>query len=256
MTMARRKKIDAPKTAVQRLDSIVKSVSKIMRKDKGLNGELDRLPMLTWIMFLNSWTTWSGATRMRQQWRLEFCAGYRSTLPMARLGGPKDGLTGPDLIRFLSAEELVRPDGKKGAGLFAYLRGLRGRNGGRDRRDVIATVFRGLSNRMESGYLLRDVVNLINGIHFDSSDEVHTLSRLYEGLLREMRDAAATRASFTRRGASFGLWSRLLTRDWEKRCWTRLVAPGAFLARPICISRSRQTPLHNVDSSRMAHFGE
>jgi type I restriction enzyme M protein len=23
-----------------------------MRKDKGLNGDLDRLPMLTWIMFL------------------------------------------------------------------------------------------------------------------------------------------------------------------------------------------------------------
>ena len=23
-----------------------------MRKDKGLNGDLDRLPMLTWVMFL------------------------------------------------------------------------------------------------------------------------------------------------------------------------------------------------------------
>src|SRR5437588_9692829 len=41
----------APTTA-QRLGSLIKSARDIMRKDKGLNGDLDRLPMLTWIMFL------------------------------------------------------------------------------------------------------------------------------------------------------------------------------------------------------------
>jgi hypothetical protein len=41
-----------PLTTAQRLSSIVKSCRDIMRKDKGLNGDLDRLPMLTWIMFL------------------------------------------------------------------------------------------------------------------------------------------------------------------------------------------------------------
>ena len=45
-------KKNTPKTTAQRLDSIVKSARQIMRKDKGLNGDLDRLPMLTWIMFL------------------------------------------------------------------------------------------------------------------------------------------------------------------------------------------------------------
>jgi type I restriction enzyme M protein len=30
----------------------LKSVRNIMRKDKGLNGDLDRIPMLTWIMLL------------------------------------------------------------------------------------------------------------------------------------------------------------------------------------------------------------
>jgi type I restriction enzyme M protein len=39
-------------TTAQRLSSIVKACRDIMRKDKGLNGDLDRLPMLTWIMFL------------------------------------------------------------------------------------------------------------------------------------------------------------------------------------------------------------
>lgn len=39
-------------TSTQQLGSIIKSVRDIMRKDKGLNGDLDRLPMLTWILFL------------------------------------------------------------------------------------------------------------------------------------------------------------------------------------------------------------
>ena len=41
---------------------------------------------------------------------------------------------------------------------------------GDNRRDVIATVFKGVDNRMKSGYLLRDVLNKVNGIHFSSSD--------------------------------------------------------------------------------------
>ena len=51
-TTARKKAAAKQPTTAQRLDSIIKSVRKIMRKDKGLNGDLDRLPMLTWIMFL------------------------------------------------------------------------------------------------------------------------------------------------------------------------------------------------------------
>ena len=35
-----------------------------------------------------------------------------------------DGVTGDELISFVNNEEAVRPDGKKGPGLFAYLRGL------------------------------------------------------------------------------------------------------------------------------------
>src|SRR5438034_10945091 len=41
-----------PLTTAQQLGSLVKSARDVMRKDKGLNGDLDRLPMLTWIMFL------------------------------------------------------------------------------------------------------------------------------------------------------------------------------------------------------------
>ena len=48
----RKIKIDIQKSTAQQLVSIVKASRDVMRKDKGLNGDLDRLPMLTWIMFL------------------------------------------------------------------------------------------------------------------------------------------------------------------------------------------------------------
>ncbi len=49
---------------------------------------------------------------------------------------------------------------------------------------------------MISGYLLRDVINKVNGIHFTSTEEIHTLGHLYESMLREMRDAAGDSGEF------------------------------------------------------------
>ena len=43
---------DKPETTAQQLGSLIKSARDIMRKDKGLSTDIDRLPMLTWIMFL------------------------------------------------------------------------------------------------------------------------------------------------------------------------------------------------------------
>ena len=168
-----------------------------MRKDKGLNGDLDRLPMLTWIMFLKFLDDMERIEETRaglagRIWRPVVAAPWR----WRDWAAPADGITGADLLSFLSADEAMLPNGSRGPGLFAYLRGLRGDDGRRDRRDVVATVFRGFSNRMESGYLLRDVVSLVDGIRFDSSEEIHVLGRLYETLLREMRDAAGDSGEF------------------------------------------------------------
>jgi len=107
----------------------------------------------------------------------------------------EDGITGDALIAFINQDKAVRTDGSEGQGLFAYLRGLQSANGG-DRRDVIAAIFRGTVNRMISGYLLRDMINKINAIHFSSSEEIHTLSLLYELMLKEMRDAAGDSGEF------------------------------------------------------------
>src|ERR1700756_721209 len=48
----RQKQAAPPLTTAQRLGALIKSARQIMRKDKGLNGDLDRLPLFTWILFL------------------------------------------------------------------------------------------------------------------------------------------------------------------------------------------------------------
>src|SRR5215204_3419026 len=52
MPRTKKTKTHEPATTAQQLGSLIKSARDIMRKDKGLNGDLDRLPVLTWVMFL------------------------------------------------------------------------------------------------------------------------------------------------------------------------------------------------------------
>src|SRR5690349_17045067 len=168
-------KKEPPKGTAQQLGSIVKSCRDIMRKDKGLNGDLDRLPMLTWIMFLKFLDDMEQIAEQEAQMAgKRFRPALEAPYRWRDWAAKPDGITGDELISFVNNEEAVRPDGKKGPGLFAYLRGLQGANGG-DRRDVI---------------------NKVSDIHFTSSDEIHTLGHLYESMLKEMRDAAGDSGEF------------------------------------------------------------
>jgi len=194
--MMRTKTNNQTLTTTQQLGGLIKFARDIMRKDKGLNGDLDRLPMLTWIMFLKFL---DDMEQIRKQEAAMAGKNFRPAIePPYRWrdwAAKPEGITGDELISFVNNEEAIRPDGKKGPGLFAYLRSLQGADGG-DRRDVIATVFKGTINRMINGYLLRDVINKVNGIHFTSSEEIHTLGRLYESMLKEMRDVAGDSGEF------------------------------------------------------------
>jgi type I restriction enzyme M protein len=191
----RKTKIEVPQSSAQQLGAIVQSCRKIMRKDKGLNGDIDRLPMLTWIMFLKFLDDME--TIRQEEYKIagkRFKPGIEAPYRWRDWASKPDGITGPELIAFVNQDEATLPDGTRGAGLFAYLRSLESTNG--DRRDVIARVFQGVINRMINGYLLRDVINKIDTIHFTSQDEIHTLGHLYESMLREMRDAAGDAGEF------------------------------------------------------------
>ncbi len=153
-----------------------------MRKDAGLNGDLDRLPQLSWILFLKCFDD----LELRRQAEAEMAGeSYKAVIPKGFLwrdwaADPDKGRTGPDLLKYVNDELLPR---------------LRELNGSDERR-VIAEVFGETFSRMLSGYLVRDVVNLVNGVNFNSSDDIHTLSHLYDSMLKEMRDAAGDSGEF------------------------------------------------------------
>lgn len=196
--MPRKPKSEKPaQTSAQQLSALIKSVRQLLRKDKGLNGDADRLPLLTWVMFLKFLDDLEkgreDAAELDGDIYLPLIeAPYRWRDWAARA----DGINGDELLAFLNNDKAVRPDGRRGPGLFAYLRAQGDRDDRGGQRRVIANVFKGVQNRMVSGYLLRDVLNKINAIHFTSSEEIHTLSHLYESMLREMRDAAGDSGEF------------------------------------------------------------
>ncbi|MBM4422903.1 MAG: SAM-dependent DNA methyltransferase [Chloroflexi bacterium] len=171
------------------LSSLIKSARDIMRKDAGLNGDLDRLPQLSWILFLKCYDDLEvrreqDAVVARQKYKPVIPASYR----WRDWASDEDsGATGEELVKFVND------------GLLPALRGLTGsdkRSSPGDERLKVAEVFKETYNRMLSGYLLRDVVNLVDNIHFQSKDEIFTLAHLYESMLKEMRDAAGDSGEF------------------------------------------------------------
>src|SRR6201984_56907 len=108
-------KKDLPKSTAQQLGSIVKSCRDIMRKDKGLNGDLDRLPMLTWIMFLKFLDDLE--IQREQESKLsgkKFKPAVEAPYRWRDWAAKNDGITGDELLAFINNEETTRPDGKRG----------------------------------------------------------------------------------------------------------------------------------------------
>ncbi len=130
MARTRKAKNEQPQTTAQSLGSLLKSARDIMRKDKGLNGDLDRLPMLTWIMFLKFLDDMeeireTEAKLEGKRFRPVIASPYRWRDWAAK----PDGISGDALISFINNEEATLPNGTRGAGLFAHLRSLQGMNG-------------------------------------------------------------------------------------------------------------------------------
>ena len=178
--MARTKKDTTPTSPQAKLASVIKTARDAMRKDAGLNGDLDRIPQLAWLLFLKAF---DGLEQNREITDAKFRPAIDEPYRWRDWAADPNGPTGEALIEFVNAE------------LLPYLRALTG-TGAHDPRDVLAAVFKETNNRMLSGYLLRDVVNKINEIDFKSSDDIHTMAHLYESMLKDMRDAAGDSGEF------------------------------------------------------------
>jgi type I restriction enzyme M protein len=178
--MVRAKKTIAATSPQAKLAAVIKSARDAMRKDAGLNGDLDRIPQLAWLLFLKAF---DGMEQNREVTDRNFRPAIDAPYRWRDWAEDPNGPTGEMLLSFVNVS------------LLPYLRRLTGK-GAHDPRDVLAAVFKETNNRMLSGYLLRDVVNKVNEINFASADDIHTMAHLYESMLREMRDAAGDSGEF------------------------------------------------------------
>jgi type I restriction enzyme M protein len=172
-----RKKLYSTRAEVS---SAIKSARDIMRKDAGLNGDLDRLPQLTWLLFLRAFSDRAEAFREVED------RNYKPALEEQyrwERWGTDDSFTGEPFLKFVNES------------LLPYLRTLKGEQDN-DPRNVISAIFRDVNNRMLSGTLLRDLVNIVDRIDFQADESVHTMAHVYESILKEMRDAAGDSGEF------------------------------------------------------------
>ncbi|GAA4187856.1 HsdM family class I SAM-dependent methyltransferase [Microbispora amethystogenes] len=168
----------ADKTSRARLTAVIKAARDIMRKDAGLNGDLDRLPQLSWLLFLRAFDAMEDTRELvEEDYRPAIDKPYRW-----RDWAPNADFTGDDFRSFVNNE------------LLPYLRGDLDGTGPKD--PVLTSLFKEIHNRMLSGYLLRDLVSRLNEINFTSSDDIHTMAYLYESILKEVRDAAGDSGEF------------------------------------------------------------
>lgn len=168
-----------PATTQARLSAVIKESRNIMRKDAGLNGELDRLPQMAWLLFLKAFDDLEEQRAIRER-------KYEAALPTELRWHQWAGgdITGEPLLNFINAT------------LLPALRKLKGSGQAGDPRDTLARVFKDTQNRMLSGYLLRELVDQLNKVEFTNTDDIHTMAHLYESMLREMRDAAGDSGEF------------------------------------------------------------
>ncbi|NWJ98740.1 MAG: SAM-dependent DNA methyltransferase [Chloroflexi bacterium] len=180
----RGKKEKEPLTSRQQLASTIKSVRDLLRKDAGLSGDTDRLPQLAWLLFLKSFDDFEMA---RED---EYGNAYDPVIQSPYRW--RNWAASEDKTKRLSGEELLSFVNND---LISYLSRLSG-PAEDDIRSITGKIFQGTYNRIRSGYLLREVVDKLSLINFNSSDDVHAVSLFYETMLREMRDAAGDAGEF------------------------------------------------------------
>jgi len=169
-------------------EQIFKNVDDILWKDSGCGSELDYVQQTSWILFLKYLDDLEKEKEVSAELSgkpyeriisKEFSWGTWA-VPKGEDGNldHHNALTGDDLRDFVNDE------------LFPYLKKFKA---GAESPDTIeykiGEIFGELRNNIESGYNIREVVNLIDGLRFQTSEEKHEMSHLYESKIQNMGNA-------------------------------------------------------------------
>lgn len=165
-----------------------KNIDDILHKDAGATSELDYTEQTSWILFLKY------LDALENKKASEAILEGRTYQPIINdayrwpaWAAPKtsDGKidyntarTGPDLTEFVNTK------------LFPYLKGFKQRATGPNTIEYkIGEIFGEINNKIQSGYNLREVIEHIDELRFNTQAEKHELSHLYEAKIKNMGNA-------------------------------------------------------------------
>lgn len=179
------------------ISNLVKSIQDIMRKDAGTYGDAQRIEQMAWLFFLKIFDD--------RETELELMRDrYKSPLPdhlrWRSWAADEEGITGDALLDFVNNTLLPK---------------LKGLAGGDRMHILIRTTFEDANNYMKNGTLMRQVVNKVNGIDFNTSGDRHLFGDIYEKILKDLQSAGNAGEFYTPRAVTEFIIDRLNPRIGE-----------------------------------------
>ena len=164
-----------------------KNIDNILFKDAGCSSELDYIEQTSWVLFIKylddlEKEKQSAAALSGKEYTPIIAKEFKwNTWAMPLKNGKLDhqkALTGPDLTDFVDHK------------LFPYLKKFK--TSAPDYNTIeykIGEIFSELKNKIQSGYNLREVLNIVDELKFSTHTQKHEMSHLYESKIKNMGNA-------------------------------------------------------------------
>ena len=172
------------------LGSFVKRLRDIMRNDAGINGDAQRIEQIAWMLFLKVYDA------QEENWEFDE-DDYVSIIPenyrwrnWAHDDGKGTAMTGDELLNFVNNK------------LFPALKELKVDNSTPIRQAIVKSTFEDANQYMKDGVLLRQVINIIDGVDFGDYEESHAFGDIYESILKELQSAGSAGEFYTPRAVT------------------------------------------------------
>ena len=172
------------------ITSFVKRIQDITRNDAGVNGDAQRIEQMSWLLFLKIYDS------RELVWELEE-DDYESIIPedlkwrnWAHAEKGEQVLTGDDLLDFVNNR------------LFKELKELEVTPNMPIRKSIVKSAFEDANNYMKNGVLLRQVINVIDEVDFNSPEDRHSFNDIYEKILKDIQSAGNSGEFYTPRAAT------------------------------------------------------
>lgn len=214
------------------IGGIIKSLQNIMRKDQGVSGDAQRIEQLGWMITLKIIDDKEAEMELIND---DYVSVIPSELQWRSWAGNSEGITGDAMKDFVDNT------------LFPGLQNLDVSTGNK-RAVLIRDIFAGTNNYMKNGTIIRQVVNKLNEIDFNASEDRHMFGDIYEGLLRDLQSAGNYGEFYTPRAVT-----EIMTEIINPRLGEKVLDPacgtGGFLTSAIENIRSKD--VHSVEDLKV-----